>query len=164
VLTYALFPQIGLQFLKNRDDPSAFEPKPELTSALATNAADRGPETYTVTVEGQEYVVEVAAGGEISQIQPQGQSVYAVQTATASTTPTANHGEIRLEMSAPLSGNIFKVHVSPGDRVCEGDVVIILEAMKMETEIRAQGDGIIAKLWVKEGDSVSVGSQLLALA
>ncbi|MCU8106321.1 sodium-extruding oxaloacetate decarboxylase subunit alpha [Shewanella sp. SM101] len=164
VLTYALFLQIGLQFLKNRDDPSAFEPKPELTATLATNAADRGPETYTVTVEGQEYVVEVAAGGEISQIQPQGQIVHAVQTATASTMPTARHGEIRLEMSAPLSGNIFKVHVSPGDRVCEGDVVIILEAMKMETEIRAQGDGIIAKIWVKEGDSVSVGSQLLALA
>lgn len=165
VLIYALFPQIGLQFLKNRDDPSAFEPKPELTSVLAaSNDTDRGPETYTVTVEGQEYVVEVATGGEISQIQPQGQSVHAVQTATASTTPTACHGEIRLEMSAPLSGNIFKVHVSPGDRVCEGDVVIILEAMKMETEIRAQGDGIIAKLWVKEGDSVSVGSQLLALA
>lgn len=165
VLTYALFPQIGLQFLKNRDDPSAFEPKPELTSApAASNAVDRGPETYTVTVEGQEYVVGVSAGGEISQIQPQGQSVHAVQAVTASTTPTASHGAIRLEMSAPLSGNIFKVHVSPGDRVREGDVVIILEAMKMETEIRAQGDGIIAKLWVKEGDSVSVGSQLLALA
>lgn len=165
VLTYALFPQIGLQFLKNRDDPGAFEPKPELTSELAaSNVTDRGPETYTVTVEGQEYIVEVAAGGEISQIQPQGQSVHAVQAVTESTTPTASHGEIRLEMSAPLSGNIFKVHVSPGDRVCEGDVVIILEAMKMETEIRAQGDGIIAKIWVKEGDSVSVGSQLLALA
>lgn len=114
VLTYALFPQIGLQFLKNRDDPSAFEPKPELTSVLAaSNAADRGPETYTVTVEGQEYIVEVAAGGEISQIQLQGQSVHAVQAVTESTTPTASHGEIRLEMSAPLSGNIFKVHVSP---------------------------------------------------
>lgn len=165
VLTYALFPQIGLQFLKNRDDPSAFEPKPELTSVpAASNAVDRGPETYTVTVEGQEYVVEVSAGGEISQIQPQGQSVHAPQAVTASTTPSTSHGAIRLEMSAPLSGNIFKVHVSPGDRVREGDVVIILEAMKMETEIRAQGDGIIAKLWVKEGDSVSVGSQLLALA
>ncbi|WP_297897327.1 sodium-extruding oxaloacetate decarboxylase subunit alpha [Shewanella sp.] len=165
VLTYALFPQIGLQFLKNRDDPSAFESKPELTSApAASNAVDRGPETYTVTVEGQEYVVEVSAGGEISQIQPQGQSVHAVQAVTANTTPSTSHGAIRLEMSAPLSGNIFKVHVSPGDRVREGDVVIILEAMKMETEIRALGDGIIAKLWVKEGDSVSVGSQLLALA
>lgn len=166
VLTYALFPQIGLQFLKNRDNPSAFEPKPELASLaeVAKPVADRGPETYTVTVEGQEYVVEVAEGGEISQIQPQGQSVHAVQAVTESTTPATSHGEVRLEMSAPLSGNIFKVHVSAGDRVREGDVVIILEAMKMETEIRAQGDGIVAKLWVKEGDSVSVGSQLLALA
>ncbi|MCL1091225.1 sodium-extruding oxaloacetate decarboxylase subunit alpha [Shewanella profunda] len=165
VLTYALFPQIGLQFLKNRDNPSAFEPKPELASVaeISKPAADRGPETYTVTVEGQEYVVEVAIGGEISQIQPQGQIAHAVPASSAASAQAASR-EIKLEMSAPLSGNIFKVHVSAGDRVREGDVVIILEAMKMETEIRAQGDGIIAKLWVKEGDSVSVGSQLLALA
>lgn len=161
VLTYALFPQIGLQFLKNRNNPSAFEPKPEVLSTVPTQA--HGRETYTVKVEGQEYVVEVTAGGEISQIQPQGQVATPTQSVNPAT-PSTSHGEIRLEMSAPLSGNIFKVHVSPGDRVCEGDVVIILEAMKMETEIRAQGDGIIAKLWVKEGDSVSVGSQLLALA
>lgn len=161
VLTYALFPQIGLQFLKNRNNPSAFEPKPEVLSSAPT--LTHGSETYTVKVEGQEYVVEVTAGGEISQIQPQGQAATPIQPSNT-TRPAASHGEITLEMSAPLSGNIFKVHVSPGDRVREGDVVIILEAMKMETEIRAQGDGIIAKLWVKEGDSVSVGSQLLALA
>ncbi|EGM69188.1 oxaloacetate decarboxylase alpha chain [Shewanella sp. HN-41] len=161
VLTYALFPQIGLQFLKNRNNPSAFEPKPEVLSSAPT--LTNGSEIYTVKVEGQEYVVEVTAGGEISQIQPQGQAATPIQPSNT-TRPAASHGEITLEMSAPLSGNIFKVHVSPGDRVREGDVVIILEAMKMETEIRAQGDGIIAKLWVKEGDSVSVGSQLLALA
>jgi len=73
-------------------------------------------------------------------------------------------GEIKLEMNAPLSGNIFKVNVQAGDAVREGDVVIVLEAMKMETEVRAEADGIISKIWVREGDSVSVGSQLLGIA
>lgn len=163
VLTYALFPQIGLQFLRHRDDASAFEPKPQAMSAQ--NDLQRGPETYTVTVEGQDYVVEVATGGEISQIQRQGQVAQNIAPNTPNTAASAApQGEIKLQMTAPLSGNIFKVHVNAGDSVREGDVVIILEAMKMETEIRAQEDGVVAKLWVKEGDSVSVGSQLLALA
>ncbi|QSX39832.1 sodium-extruding oxaloacetate decarboxylase subunit alpha [Shewanella cyperi] len=153
VLTYALFPQIGLQFLRNRGNTDAFEPAPGTEPPPSVST---GPETYTVTVEGQRFVVEVSAGGEISQIQPLG-------GASKPSPVVPETGECRLEMSAPLSGNIFKVHVSPGDRVCAGDVVIILEAMKMETEIRAQADGVIAKLWVKEGDSVTVGAQLLSL-
>ncbi|QSX29085.1 sodium-extruding oxaloacetate decarboxylase subunit alpha [Shewanella cyperi] len=155
VLTYALFPQIGLQFLRNRGNTDAFEPAPGTEPPPSVSS---GPETYTVTVEGQRFVVEVSAGGEISQIQPLGGAGASKPSPVVPET-----GECRLEMSAPLSGNIFKVHVSPGDRVCAGDVVIILEAMKMETEIRAQADGVIAKLWVKEGDSVTVGAQLLSL-
>ncbi|NMH65797.1 sodium-extruding oxaloacetate decarboxylase subunit alpha [Shewanella salipaludis] len=168
VLTYALFPQIGLQFLKHRDDPSAFEARPESEPQLATApAAPCGPETYRVKVEGQSFVVEVSPGGEISQIvAAETGAVVSLPTPSAAAIPgnSPAAGEIRLEMSAPLSGNIFKVNVAAGDAVREGDVVIILEAMKMETELRAQADGIIAKLWVKEGDVVAVGSQLLALA
>ena len=165
LLIYALFPQIGLQFLQHRDDPTAFEPKPELAPVLP--ATPREAETYTVTVEGQTYVVEVAEGGEISQIQTQGQAELPLGQAypsQPSAAPVPQTSEVKLKMSAPLSGNIFKVHVGIGDKVCAGDVVIILEAMKMETEIRAQGDGIITHLFVKEGDAVAVGSQLLALA
>ncbi|WP_338592306.1 sodium-extruding oxaloacetate decarboxylase subunit alpha [Shewanella khirikhana] len=166
VLIYALFPQIGLQFLKNRGNADAFEPAPvAVAQAISAPArAASGPETYTVKVDGQTYVVEVSSGGEISQIQPQGasQSSTGVAPAAAAAAPVSH--EIKLEMSAPLSGNIFKIHVSPGDTVKAGDVVIILEAMKMETEIRAQADGVIARLWVKEGDSVAVGAQLLSLA
>lgn len=167
VLTYALFPQIGLKFLKNRDNPEAFEPAPVAVDEMAKPApakvsstpADKGPETYTVNVQGQQYVVEVTPGGDISQVAP-----VATTPVVSAPAPVVATAEIKLEMSAPLSGNIFKVHVSPGDRVQEGDVVIILEAMKMETEVRAEADGVISKLWVKEGDAVAVGSQLLALA
>ncbi|MBW8185530.1 sodium-extruding oxaloacetate decarboxylase subunit alpha [Shewanella nanhaiensis] len=168
VLTYALFPQIGLKFIKNRNNPDAFEPKPELAAKLAAQVAgtqqvakqEREPETYTVNVQGQSFVVEVSQGGEISQIS----SAENVVPFTPAATAPEQSGEIKLEMNAPLSGNIFKVNVSPGDTVRQGDVVIILEAMKMETEVRAEIDGVISKIWVKEGDSVAVGHQLLGLA
>ena len=166
VLTYALFPQIGLKFIKNRNNPDAFEPKPVLAPKVevdSTAQEQRGPETYTVNVEGQSFVVEVSAGGDISQISP-AENVIPFTAPLAPQAAVTQSNVVKLEMNAPLSGNIFKVNVSTGDTVREGDVVIILEAMKMETEIRAEADGVISKIWVKEGDSVSVGHQLLGLA
>ena len=134
----------------------------EAKKAEAKAASQQGPETYTVTVQGQSFVVEVAEGGDISQITPTENVVPF--SAPAAAAPVVDLSAVKHEQSAPLSGNIFKVHVSPGDTVKQGDVVIILEAMKMETEVRAEADGVISKVWVKEGDAVAVGSQLLALA
>lgn len=161
VMTYALFNQIGLQFLKNRGNPDAFEPIP---SADDLNVkVDSGPATYRVNVEGQHFVVEVSEGGEISHIAPASASAApAVATPTQIASPPA--GEVKCTMAAPLSGNIFKVLVSNGQAVTSGEVIIILEAMKMETEIRAQQDGVVTQLIVKQGDSVTVGSALLSLA
>ncbi|RTR38368.1 oxaloacetate decarboxylase subunit alpha [Shewanella canadensis] len=171
VLTYALFPQVGLKFIKNRNDPDMFEPKPECAaqvkapaSSVTASGTERGPETYTVNVQGQSFVVQVSPGGDINQITPSENVVPFVAPQISTAVSQAPAGEIKLEMNAPLSGNIFKVNVQTGDAVREGDVVIILEAMKMETEIRAQADGVISKVWVKEGDSVSVGNQLLGIA
>ena len=158
VMTYALFNQIGLQFLQNRGNPDAFEPVPSADDLMVV--ADKGPQTYTVNVEGQSYVVEVSEGGDISQIIP-----ASTATAAAASTPVAAPtGAVKSTMSAPLSGNIFKVLVSNGQAVKSGEVLIILEAMKMETEIRANEDGVVTQLAVKQGDSVTVGSALLALA
>ncbi|WP_110456472.1 sodium-extruding oxaloacetate decarboxylase subunit alpha [Shewanella algidipiscicola] len=170
VLTYALFPQIGLKFLNNRNNPDAFEPTPQAPNGqVASEAAitspevsdKRGAETYTVNVQGQSFVVEVAPGGDISQIVPN-ENVVPFTAPTIS--PSVDADAAKAAMSAPLSGNIFKVNVALGDAVKAGDVVIILEAMKMETEIRAEFDGVICQVWVKEGDSVAVGNQLLAIA
>lgn len=166
VLTYALFPQIGLKFLKNRNNPEAFEPKPDAVQAVESKPVapehSRGAETYTVNVQGQSYVVEVSSGGDISQIASSENVVPFTAPQVANAVPASD--VVKLEMSAPLSGNIFKVNVSAGDTVREGDVVIILEAMKMETEVRAEADGVISQVWVKEGDSVAVGNQLLGIA
>ncbi|ERS81802.1 sodium-extruding oxaloacetate decarboxylase subunit alpha [Halomonas sp. PBN3] len=165
VLTYALFPQIGLKFLNNRDNPDAFEPAPQAPDAQASQppakaevkgaaAAPSGPETYTVKVNGKAYVVEVAEGGEIGDVTAQGEAQAASAPAPASS------GEA---ITAPLAGNIFKVNVREGDSVAEGDVVIILEAMKMETEVRAASAGTVSAVKVGEGDSVAVGDVLIEL-
>ena len=166
VLTYALFPQIGLKFLENRGDAGAFEPVPTLESAQAESApapqaseAAGGEEVYTVTVSGQSYVVQVSEGGDISAVAP----VAAAAAAAPAPAPAAGPagGE---PVTAPLAGNIWKVEVSPGQVVQEGDVLVILEAMKMETDIRAARAGTVGSVEVKEGDAVKVGDTLLTLA
>jgi oxaloacetate decarboxylase alpha subunit len=65
---------------------------------------------------------------------------------------------------APLSGNIWKILVKPNQSLNEGDTLLILEAMKMETEIKAARSGIVTNISIKEGDAVTVGQVLLFLA
>ena len=162
VLTYALFPQIGLKFLQNRGDASAFEPAPTLESAqaamapkVAAPANDSG--VYTVKVNGQAYVVEVAEGGDVTAL-----AAVETSTATAPAAPAPSSGT-GATIDAPLAGNIFKILVKPGEDVEANQVVIIMEAMKMETEIRAVEAGTVGDIAVREGDAVQVGDTLLTL-
>ncbi|WP_151702818.1 sodium-extruding oxaloacetate decarboxylase subunit alpha [Nitrincola alkalilacustris] len=168
VLTYALFPQIGLKFLENRGNPDAFEPAPteagvpavQAEAALpATKAAASGPEVYTLTVNGQKYVVEVNEGGDITSVNQS--SAAPAAAPAAAPVAAAAAGEA---VPAPLAGNIWKVEVAAGQAVQEGDVLLILEAMKMETEVRAARDGTVVTVDVKEGDAVQVGDTLITLA
>ena len=161
VLTYALFPQIGLKFLKNRGNPDAFEPAPtgEEEKTTPASAAIQGePSVYSVNVNGQTYVVQVAEGGDVELVQP----VAGDKPAPAKIERAApvSKGEPLL---APLAGNIFKVGVSVGQKVTEGEVLIILEAMKMETEVKAPRSGTIKGIKVAEGNAVAVGDELLSI-
>lgn len=159
VLTYALFPQVGLKFLKNRHNPEAFEPAPgkEVAAPVAAKpAAVGGIETYSVKVDGHVYDVEVGPQGQLTSVTP-----AQAKPAAAAPVATADNAE---DVPAPLAGTIFKVNVAAGEEVAEGDVLIILEAMKMETEVRAARSGLVQDLHVKEGDAVAVGSPLLSLA
>ena len=158
VLTYALFPQIGLKFLENRGNAAAFEPAPSGNDLPAREAGK--PEVYTVEVNGKSFVVQVSDGGDIEGIKSLGGDAVAPVAAGAGAAVPAG-GETQ---AAPLAGNIFKVLVQPGQLVQEGDLVMILEAMKMETEIRAFKAGTVASVNVKVGDAVSVGDSLLSIA
>ena len=163
VLTYALFPQVGLNFLKNRNNPEAFEPAPGSELDVAAPAVQAAPaasaaavEAYSVKVNGQVYNVEVGPSGELTSVEP--------ATASAPAPVAAPQASTAEPLPAPLAGNIFKINVQPGQQVSEGDVLVILEAMKMETEVRAARSGTVQDLHVKEGDSVAVGSPILSLA
>ncbi|MEW8289727.1 MAG: sodium-extruding oxaloacetate decarboxylase subunit alpha [Candidatus Thiodiazotropha endolucinida] len=169
VLIYALFPQIGLKFLRNRDNPDAFEPPPSAESAApaqaqaptpvkATGTAG-GPESYQVEVNGVTYNVKVTPSGTVSEV-IQTSTPAAAQSA-APVAAVSPGGDV---INAPLSGNIHAIKVAVGDTIAAGDVVMVLEAMKMETEVRATSAGTVAQILVKEGETVQVGSPLLSLS
>ncbi len=161
VLIYALFPQVGLKFLKNRHNPDAFEPVPGKEPAPAPAAAPAvapagGPEAYQVEVNGVTYNVKVSPAGAVSEIAP------APAAPAAAPAPAAAAGGATI--NAPLSGNIHTIKVNLGQHLEAGDVIMVLEAMKMETEVRATTGGTVAQILVKEGDTVQVGTPLLSLS
>lgn len=162
-LTYTLFPQAGLKFLKNRDNPDAFEPVPVLEAEVAAPvaAATIDPDIYTVEVAGQAYVVRVTSGGDVTQLAAS--SSPATPAPTAMPTPTTASSSAGTAIPAPLAGNVIKLLVNVGDTVAAGDVILILEAMKMETEIRSQASGRVVAVNVGVGDAVKVGDSLMAL-
>lgn len=162
VLTYALFPQVGLKFLKNRNNPAAFEPPPGTepappkqapVAAAATSVSTGATESYTIAVNGKSFDVVVTPGGKVESVAPAAQSPSSPPQPAKTGTP----------LPAPLAGTIFKIKVAAGQAVNDGDVVMIMEAMKMETEIRATKSGVVASIAVKEGDAVQVGATLLTL-
>ena len=156
LLIYILFPQVGMQFLENRNNPDFFEPVPQ-----APSDAPKEDGVYTVNHKGQDYIVEVKSGGDISSIQVAGQAPTTNQTETPqASTPAVNAEDI----PAPLAGNIWKVLVSPNQQINEGDTLVILEAMKMETEVKAARSGTVVSVNVNEGDQVSAGQAIISLA
>ena len=109
-------------------------------------------------MEGKAFVVKVSDGGDIS---PLTAAAPAAPSAPAQAAAPAGAGT---PVTAPLAGTIWKVLATEGQSVAEGDVLLILEAMKMETEIRAAQAGTVRGIAVKSGDAVAVGDTLLALA
>jgi oxaloacetate decarboxylase alpha subunit len=145
-----LFVQTGWKFLVNRGNPGAFEPAPNPEAFAAKNAPQTDAASYTVNVNGQNFNVAVGPGG----------ADLVIGASGSAPAPAASIGE---GVESPLAGTIFKVNVAPGSVVAEGDVIIILEAMKMETEVRSRVAGTVSSVNVKEGDAVAVGQILISL-
>ena len=149
ILIFAMFPEIGLQFLKNINNPEFFEEEP-------LSFRSRGSEGYSVNVNGEEYVISINPLGEIEFAD----GVAANTSATnAQPTSTSNAQPI----NAQLGGNIFKVLCKVGDLVALDQTVLILEAMKMETEVKSPFAGTITSIDIKEGDAVTPGQLLLTV-
>lgn len=162
-LIVALFPQIAWKFLENRNNPAAFEPAPTGNESAVENKpvskaapSTSGSAVYTVELEGKAFVVKVSEGGDISHVAttaPQAAPQVAPAPATGGTPVTA-----------PMAGNIWKVVATESQTVAAGDVLFILEAMKMETEVKAAQAGTVRGICVKAGDAVAVGDTVMTLA
>ncbi|MBF1243902.1 MAG: sodium-extruding oxaloacetate decarboxylase subunit alpha [Haemophilus sp.] len=162
-LIVALFPQIAWKFLENRNNPAAFEPSPTGNESAVENKpvskaapSASGSAVYTVELEGKAFVVKVSEGGDISHV-----ATTAPQAAPQAAPAPATGGT---PVTAPMAGNIWKVVATEGQTVAAGDVLFILEAMKMETEVKAAQAGTVRGICVKAGDAVAVGDIVMTLA
>ena len=162
-LIVSLFPQIAWKFLENRNNPAAFEPAPTGNESAVENKpvskaapSTSGSAVYTVELEGKAFVVKVSEGGDISHV------ATTAPQAVPQTTPAPATGGT--PVTAPMAGNIWKVVATEGQTVAAGDVLFILEAMKMETEVKAAQAGTVRGICVKAGDAVAVGDTVMTLA
>ena len=162
-LIVALFPQIAWKFLENRNNPAAFEPAPTGNESAVENKpvskaapSASGSAVYTVELEGKAFVVKVSEGGDISHV------VTTAPQAAPQAAPAPTTGGT--PVTAPMAGNIWKVVATEGQTVAAGDVLFILEAMKMETEVKAAQAGTVRGICVKAGDAVAVGDTVMTLA
>ncbi|MDP3009126.1 MAG: sodium-extruding oxaloacetate decarboxylase subunit alpha [Methylococcales bacterium] len=152
-LINGMFAQVGWKFIANRGNAAAFEAAPGTQAAIApvtnNNQKPTATETYVINVDGRNFNVAVSAGNTDFIIQP-----------AAETPPPPSDGAV---VESPMAGNILKVLVSVGSVIAPGDVVVIMEAMKMETEIRSKYTGIVSSIHVKEGGAVAGGDLLISL-
>ena len=165
-LINGLFAQVGWKFLANRSNPAAFEAAPNAEVFAAAKAPQANldnvesptiapqpkTETYTVNVDGRNFSVIVGTNNAALTIQP---AVGATHAALIASSGAA--------VESPMAGNILKVLVDVGSIVAEGDVVVIMEAMKMETEVRSKTAGIVSTVNIKEGSAVAGGDVLIFL-
>lgn len=140
-LTYALYPQVALKFLQGAGVEEQLIKKPPDTTGSATIKAE--PMALNVEIDGESYLVKVApAGMTIEEAKPK----------------APKDG-----LTVPMQGVIIRYEVKKGDRVKEGDVVAVLEAMKMEQNILANKSGIVKEMYINTGTTVTPGDVLMTI-
>jgi oxaloacetate decarboxylase alpha subunit len=150
ILTYAMFPEIGLAFLEHQSDLDFFEAEP-------ADIIEHSDESYSVSIDDKEYSVVVKTNHSVEI------NGSLVKSANEQPSHAAQAGPGSI-INAPLGGNIFKVITQEGQSLEPDSTVLILEAMKMETEIKSPKAGVVTKIFVKPGDSVKPGDPLFEIA
>lgn len=145
ILTYALYPAVAPKFLRGEVEEEQLSPSQETKSPEEMPVI---PTDYSVEVDGEVFEVKVLPVGymEIKEAQIK--------------TPS---GPVEGGVTSTMQGMILKLKVKEGDKVNEGDVVAVLEAMKMENDIHAPQTGTVEEIFTQEGDTVNAGDTLMVI-
>ena len=119
------------------------------------NSMSNATGNYTVVVDGQKFNVSIAEGNADIQVTP------AVQSEAPATAPTNGGGT---DVEATVAGNVWKMNIKVGDTVKQGDIVAILEAMKMEIDVEAPCDGTVSAILANPGDAVEEGQAIATIS
>jgi len=141
ILTYALYPQVAEKFLKGEAKEEILKKAAPLEAQAAV--AIGKPAAFNVEVDGEAYLVKVA---------PAGISIEAAE-------PKAPKDGV----TVPMQGVIIRYLVAKGDKVSKGDAVAVLEAMKMENDVYANKDGVVAEIYAEVGATISPGDILMSI-
>jgi pyruvate carboxylase subunit B len=146
VLTFALYPAVAPKFLKGEAIAETLAPPSENNGSCDISAI---PTEYNVEVDGDQFEVKVVPTGYIS-----------IEEAVDSSSPS---GPVEGGVASTMQGMILKLKVNAGDKVNEGDVVAVVEAMKMENDIQAAHSGIVEEIFTAEGETVNAGDILMVI-
>ena len=135
---------------KKSDEPE----KKALTSTKSAAPSVSGPRDYTITVDGRAYKVQVNAGETVAVADDSGNTPVSAPIATQTS---------GIDIPAPTPGNIVRLEVEVGDTIAKEQTLLVMEAMKMESEVKSPQAGTVQAVFVQVGDTVQAGDALFSL-
>lgn len=184
VLSYVLFPMVAKEFFKYRENLEKGEALPPEVEEIKEEESCKAPIEFNITLHGEQYHIKIAGignpiegkrpyfiriDGELEEVlvQPikeievgQGMETLPQPTTSSGKRKAINLGDI----SSPMPGKVTSIKVSLGDKVKKGDVLLTVEAMKMENEIHSPIDGIVSEILVKAGDNITPEECLMVVS
>lgn len=149
LITYALYPNIAPKFLKGELREESLPTPAEAQPALA--ASGNVPNEFVVDVDGEEFHVVVSpVGMEIKEVEGEKRTKRPAEPPKGA-------------IVAPMQGMVLTLKVKEGDKVKKGDVVVVMEAMKMQTEVHSDHDGVVKEIFTYESEAVDTGDALLVV-
>jgi len=185
ILSYALFPVVAREFFEWREKAERGElPPVTVEESEEKPCSERAPVEFNITVHGEQYHVQIAgrgeeaAGGKTFFIRLDGRLEEVVLQPIREVEVTGGGYEISEgapvaprrpkprdvgDITSPISGKVVNIKVSVGQEVKEGDVLLVVEAMKMENEIHSPVDGVVEEIFVQIGESVNPDEVLIRI-
>jgi pyruvate carboxylase subunit B len=149
----------GVAYLKGEARPNIRKVDPKAEAKKADVGAKAGADAYTVTVDGSKY--NVSFSGDTAKVNGKSYNINVAEGTGGGSAPAVSGDAKKIEAAMP--GLIIRIDCSEGDTVNEGDVLIIMEAMKMEMEVKSPYTGTVSAIKVSQGDQVTSGAELVLI-